>query len=213
MENLSAGKVIERVYEGIFPRSSENLKLSRSVAAKIGDDSDWHKTREFFMDYTKAKKVSLSEKEWILAYGTMGENHLTNAANAILAFPKDGWRKRNEFLGRKDFAHEPESIEEKIELEGHYFSSVILASSAEGAIALPEDTKVERWRLRDRLNSKLVRLRDFVKAEPRVDRGHIAVSTMRPVLHQGALYSPEAVDYLVPVMQELLLDMAKINKG
>ena len=59
-KNLTASRVLKLSYCDIFKGNSERINLSRRIWAKIGDDSDGHKTREFFMAYNFSKKVLIA---------------------------------------------------------------------------------------------------------------------------------------------------------
>src|SRR4030042_353932 len=191
---LSVSELLFGVYKQLeVELKGKEIKLPAGSRSLIGDDSDWHRTRQGFMFYDKAMVVQLNGKEWVIAYGKAGGSYPADPyTNDIIAFAYPFSEKKKEEVLT--------DISRTIR-RGEYFQHTLLLGGADGRLAIPHGPDNPFCKSLKRILSEGVG--QFTTQKVEYVEGILSLD-LRRVPSKSMTYKPEFVPFLVKIFTDVL---------
>ena len=195
---LDVRSLLQATYEQFGQRHThQRIVFEYPATAEIANDGDYNhpKSADFF--YSEVQFFPWEQREWVLGFGKWDHGYPAGEMNAdLIAFP------HNPEAQGKDLA---DQITKEIKRAKYLRYSLIHVYSDGNILLAPRSShyaRVERTAIRD--------ITRYVTQRAEYDHSIIPLDTMierlRPLTTRATSYRPEAVPFLVGIIEEVLHD-------
>lgn len=137
-KSLSVENFIERLYEflnGAIGEMELDLPEEVKVTAEVDRSAEPHRTDYGHMYYDSVVLADINGKEWILAHGKPGQNHVMRDCNGDILLGDYSWRRKGE-------EQLIEEIPRFLKEECTYFSNTLLYGKRNEVLEFPDYSRI-----------------------------------------------------------------------
>jgi hypothetical protein len=197
IKTISVRELLEQTMSGLEQRlNPRKIILQEGVLTEIANDSDWHRTREGYMQYNSAALYSINDKTIMFALGTACGGYPADPYDSdIMAFEFETNSKSAKCIS--------EELKKKIR-KSTYFQNSILIGLSDGRLDSSKSQNqlmLNFWALIGK------RIPKFTAKPMKTDRNLINPSTMSYLVTSSVKYNLDFPKFLVDSFEKTLQEL------